>query len=120
VFLAALPQAGQAHGLPRAEPQPLLDTLRRARFPVKSVFVALPLGHAHGGRIRGRLGAGFEVASFEGWLLVRAHGPFADRDAALRAIRATLAAARPRVGPPQLIAWFDLERSVVGRALAAG
>jgi len=116
VFLAALPEAGHAHGLPRAEPQPLLDTLRRARFPAGDVFVAIPSGPAH---LSPQLGRRYDVAPFEAWLLVRARGPFPDAGSALRAVRAVLVAARPRSGPPQLLGWLGLERSVVERALAA-
>ncbi|MDX6514388.1 MAG: mannosyltransferase [Gaiellaceae bacterium] len=109
VFLAALPESGRAVGLPRAEPQPLLDALRRAHFPVRDVFVAIPSGGTP---------LGSRATPFEAWALVRARGPFASPAAALRAIEAILVETRPKQGPEQLLGWFDLERSVVEQALS--
>ena len=123
VYLAALPEAQRGHGLPRAEVQPLLDTLHRAGLPVPDVFVAVPIDGVHVdlARLRSRLGPRYEVARFEAWLLVRARGPFASDAEVLHAIESTLLATRAEARgpiPQKLGAWFDLAYGVTHRALA--
>jgi hypothetical protein len=87
VFFAALPQAGRAHPLPRAESQLLLDALRRARLPAHQLFVAVPVGapNLELWKMRGRLGRGYEVQPFSRWTLVRVAGPFPDATSVLAA-----------------------------------
>jgi hypothetical protein len=116
VFLAALPEAGRAHGLPRAQTQSLLAALGRLDYPVRQIFVAVPRGTADFGSV--------EVvgqAPFESWLLVRRVGPFGDEAAVLEAIRTPLAelrAAAVEPLPAPLAAWFDLNESVLCKSLS--
>jgi Dolichyl-phosphate-mannose-protein mannosyltransferase len=116
VFLAALPQAGEAHGLPRAQKQPLLAALDRLDYPVGAVFVAVPTGTI---RV-----SGLEVAGarrFGSWLLVRAEGPFPTRDAVLGAAVRALAAVRPALQgpiPEPLAGWFELNLEVLCKSRA--
>jgi hypothetical protein len=116
VFLAALPEAGRAHGLPRGQSQSLLAALGRLDYPVQQIFVAVPKGTADFGRA--------EVVGeipFESWLLVRRMGPFGGEAAVLEAIRAPLAdlrAAAVAPLPAPLAAWFGLNESVLCKSLS--
>lgn len=113
VYLAALPEAGDAHGLPRAQVQSLLAALDRIDYPVGAVFVAVPTGTTE---VRGEVPG---ARMFDSWLLVRAEGPFEDRDAVLRAAVDALVSARPALAEPlpdPLAGWFDLNLSVLCRA----
>jgi hypothetical protein len=113
VFLAALPEAGEARGLPRAQVQSLLAALRRLDYPAGDLYIAVPTGTTGVGPVpNGR--------SFGSWLLVRSPGPFADGAAVLAKVEETLAdshAALRGPVPEPLVGWFELNRSVVCESL---
>jgi hypothetical protein len=116
VFLAALPEAGRAHGLPRGQSQSLLAALGRLDYPVRQIFVAVPKGTADFGSadVIGQI-------PFESWLLVRRMGPFGDEAAVLEAIRTPLAELRADAVEPlptPLAAWFGLNESVLCKSLS--
>jgi hypothetical protein len=118
VYLAALPEAGEAHGLPRGQSQSLLAALDRVDYPVGAVFVAVPTGRT----LVRREELGIRDARFfRSWLLVRSPGPFADRDAVLAAAARVLARVRPALREPvpeSLAGWFDLNLEVLCESLA--
>jgi mannosyltransferase len=104
VFLAALPESGEAVSLPRGQAQSLLAAVDRLDYPVRGLFVAIPA--------EGPLGA---------WTIMRVPGPFADAMAllqrtlgALQAQRATL----PANAPEPLQDWFGLNETVLCEALS--
>jgi hypothetical protein len=114
VFLAALPEAGEAHGLPRAQVQSLLAALDRVDYPARDLYVAVPTGTTKAGAVPG----GHEFGS---WLIVGVDGPFADRAAVLRAAERSLGLAQAQLEPPlpaALAGWFELNRSVICESLA--
>ncbi|MEX0817050.1 MAG: hypothetical protein WD027_06375 [Gaiellales bacterium] len=113
VFLAALPEAGKAFGLPRAQPQSLIEAAERVDFPTRAIFVAVPTGTA---RINGPVPG----EDFGSWLLVEVEGPFPDAAALLRAASGVLAEVRPSLtNVPELLAdWFELNREVLCDALS--
>jgi hypothetical protein len=118
VFLAALPEAGEARGLPRAQKQSLLAALYRLDYPVRAVFVAVPTGTTEVRLDEARVDGAHPFAS---WLLVRANGPFQDRDAVLRSTVDALASVRPALREPipePLAGWFELNREVLCESLA--
>jgi hypothetical protein len=97
-FLAALPQASRATALPYGQSRLLLRTLRRVRWPVTGVVVAVPLV---GGEVSSRsVAARRETYSSDDWFLVRLEGPFTGE-------RALLSAADEALG--------SLERTAVRR-----
>ena len=108
VFLAALPEAGRAYGLPRAQPQSLLEAGERIDMPARAVFVAVPVGT---GQITGPVPG----ENFGTWLLVEVEGPFQDQAALLRAVSDVLADVRPSLSnvPELLSDWFELNREVL-------
>jgi len=114
VFLAALPQAGEARGLPRAQVQSLLAALDRVDYPSNDLYVAIPTGTTDVGPIEhGR--------RFGSWLVVRVPGPFTDPAAVLAVTAGALDSAHSAlVGPvpPPLAGWFELNRSVLCQSLA--
>jgi len=82
-FLAALPESGAALALPYGQAPLLLRTLRRARWPVPGVVVAVPLVN---GAVGWRwLASGAPTYTSRDWFLVRLPGPFADEQAVLMA-----------------------------------
>jgi Dolichyl-phosphate-mannose-protein mannosyltransferase len=89
VYLAALPEAGQATVISRARSDLLLRGLDRADLPVGKAFLAIP-GGEHG------LGAGYRVQRFRHWLLLEVSGPFADRTAVLSALYRAVETIEPR------------------------
>jgi hypothetical protein len=114
VFLAALPEAGEAHGLPRAQVQSQLAALDRVDYPAADLYVAVPVGTTKAGSVPG----GHDVGS---WLIVRVDGPFGNRAAVLRAAERALGLARAQLEPPvpaALAGWFELNRSVICESLA--
>ena len=114
VFLAALPDAGEAHGLPRAQVQSLLAALDRVDYPAGDLYVAVPIGTTKARSVSGGHG-------FGSWLIVRVDGPFADRAAVLRAAERSLALTHAQLEPPVPVAltgWFELNRSVICESLA--
>jgi hypothetical protein len=118
VFLAGLPETGEARGLPRAQVQSLLAALDRVDYPSGDLYVAVPAGTSSRAKpprpIRG-------LADFGSWIIVRSDGPFANRQELLRGIEAALADGRRRlVGqlPPPLAGWFELNHAVICESLA--
>jgi hypothetical protein len=114
VFLAALPEAGEAHGLPRAQVQSLLAALDRVDYPARDLYVAVPTGTTKAGAVPG----GHDFGS---WLIVRVDGPFADRATVLRAAERSLSLTDAQLEPPvpaALAGWFELNRSVICESLA--
>jgi hypothetical protein len=105
VFLAALPEAGDAHALPRGQSQSLLAALDWVDYPTGDLYVGVPVG---GG-------------DFSAWTIVRVEGPLADRTAVLGEIRHALAGARSSVEEPApaLAAWFELNETVLCESLSA-
>ena len=113
VFLAALPEAGEARGLPRAQVQSLLAALDRVDYPSGDLYVAVPAGTTKTGPVTGG-------RDFGSWLLIRVEGPFADRAAVLAAAERSLASAQAQLEPPvpaALAGWFELNRSVLCESL---
>jgi hypothetical protein len=90
VYLAALPEAGDATVISRARADLLLRELDRAELPVRKVFVAIP-----GGGHTVAPGAGYRVQHFPQWLLVEVSGPFPDRRAILEALHGTVESIAP-------------------------
>jgi hypothetical protein len=112
VYLAALPEAGEAVSLPRAQVSTLLDTLKRVDYPVRQVFVAVPTGTTTVGRFAGQ--------HFGSWLLIPLSGPFQDEAAVMRAVERALADARAALSPPipsALAGWFGLNLEVLCKSL---
>jgi hypothetical protein len=113
VYLAALPQAGEARGLPRAQVQSLLAALDRIDYPSGDLYVAIPAGTTAVDPAPG-------AHDFGRWVLVRKAGPFADRAAVLRAADDALAAARSALEgpvPAPLAGWFGLNGTVLCESL---
>jgi hypothetical protein len=114
VYLAALPETGEARGLPRGQVQSLLAALDRVDYPSGDIFVAVPVGSTDVGPVEGG-------RDFGSWLIVRVEGPFADREAVLRAAERSLARAQAQLEPPvpaALAGWFDLNSAVICESLA--
>lgn len=83
VFLAALPEAGDALSLPYGQAKLLRRTLRRADWPVPGVIVAVPLVGAEVGDRR--IAVRSRSYTSPDWYLLRIAGPFADERALLTA-----------------------------------
>ena len=114
VYLAALPEAGDARGLPRAQVQSLLAALDRVDYPAGDVFVAVPVGTTDVGPVE-------NGQDFGRWLLIRIEGPFNDEEAVLRALGRSLALAKTQLRPPvpaPLAGWFELNQAVVCESLS--
>jgi hypothetical protein len=121
VFLAALPETGAALALPRAEPGPVADTLRRVALPVRRIFVSVPLGPSRvdTATLGRALGPRASVRAFDGWLLVEAEGPFAQRAEVLARLRRIVGAVEPALRgytPRPVTGWLALERRVLREA----
>jgi Dolichyl-phosphate-mannose-protein mannosyltransferase len=104
VFLAALPETGEAVSLPRGQSQSLLAAVERLDYPVRDLFVAIP--------VDGPLGA---------WTIVRASGPFTDDTGLLQRALGTLQAVRvtlPANAPEPVEGWFDLNTEVLCETLS--
>jgi Dolichyl-phosphate-mannose-protein mannosyltransferase len=118
VYLAALPETGEARGLPRAQVQSLLAALDRVDYPSGDVYVAVPAGAT---RRFERPPPPFGGQDFGSWIILRERGPFADREGVLRAIEFGLVQGRGQLRtplPPPLAGWFELNRAVVCESLA--
>jgi hypothetical protein len=114
VYLAALPQAGEARGLPRAQVQSLLAALERIDYPAGDVFVAVPIGTTGVGPVE-------HGQDFGSWLLIRTEGIFNDEEGVLHSIERSLAEAEAQLEPPvpePLAGWFELNRTVVCESLS--
>ena len=101
VYLRTLGLAGGSTSLPRAEPSPLLASLRRARYPVSGVTMAIPID---GSRVdtrllRQRLGSAMQIGAFPDWLLLHADGPLGSAGAVVCLLRRTLEAVEQGVTP---------------------
>jgi hypothetical protein len=115
-FLAALPETGQAHGLPRGQAQSLLAAVRRPDYPVGQVFVAIPSGAARFGNLD--LAGEIPLGS---WIIVRRIGPFGDEADLLQAVYAALQPAHAALipsAPEALRGWFDLNQMVLCESLS--
>jgi hypothetical protein len=115
VFLAALPEAGDAVSLPRGQAQSLLAAVDRIDYPVRELYVAIPKGDA---RFE-NFGVVGEQA-YPSWFLVRRIGPFQNKVALLKDVHASLAPAQAALDPasaPALAGWFDLNMDVICKSL---
>jgi Dolichyl-phosphate-mannose-protein mannosyltransferase len=116
VFLAALPEAGRAHGLPRGQVQSLVAAAKRIDYPVRELFVAIPSGDEFPFGNFGVIGE----QVFPSWILVRRLGPFPNEVALLQDIHASLEPARAALlptAPRPLAGWFDLNMDVICKSL---
>ncbi len=107
LHLAALPAAGRATGLPRAQPGLLARAIRRVDVPAGTVFVAVPLADT---QIR-LDGLNAEAERIGGWLILRRRGPIDDRPAIAASIAMLLREARAAtVAPydPALAGYYKL------------
>lgn len=118
VFLAALSSARYARALPREQPVLVLRALRRATFPVPSVFVAVPLDGVKV-ELRAALRPGLRVRTFPSWLLLEGRGPYRDERQVLDRVELALAAARDAIskGSPQVDGYLRQSRDSVCGAL---
>ena len=117
VYLAALPQAGQATSMPRAQTTTLLDLLDRLDYPRERVFVAIPVGTT---RVSLAPLRRYVVGRFPRWLLVQVPGALADPASVLRATEEALLATREGLEEPlpsALAGWFDLNLDVLCKSL---
>jgi hypothetical protein len=101
VYLRTLGRAADSTSLPRAEPSPLLAALRRARYPVYGLTVAVPLD---GSRVdtrllRTRARVPLEIGVFPDWLLLESPRTLATPSAVVCRLRTTLAAVDAAVTP---------------------
>jgi hypothetical protein len=117
LYLAALPQAGRAISIPRAQTSTLLDLLDRLEYPRARIFVAVPIGTTTVNHARLE---GYVSGAFPRWLLLEVRGEFADPAAVLRATEDALLAAKSALRPPipsALDGWFDLNLNVLCKSL---
>jgi hypothetical protein len=123
VFLAALPEAGRARGLPRGQAQSLLAAVDGLDFPVGALYVAVPVGATEVRLSDFRAPArSFEVAPFRSWLLVRAGAFFQTEAAVLQAAARSLRDVRVALVEPvpePLDGWFELNSTVLCEALSS-
>ena len=124
VYLAGLPETGDALTLPRAQAEPIVSALDGAEFPVRELFVAVPAPgiRLEAGALRTRLGPRFAVRRFDVWIVVRARGPLRDRAAVLQASVRVLSAAREVAeGSPRAPtrSYFGFNRRILCEALAS-
>jgi hypothetical protein len=120
VFLRALPEAGGAHSLPRAQSQSLLAALDWIDYPADALFVAVPIGDV---QVRKESVSSPDARFFGSWLIIRAEGPFADDDVLLKTIKGVLADVRFALRepvPPALAGWFALNEAVLCESLPVG
>jgi hypothetical protein len=96
LHLAALPAAGRASTLPRAEPDILARALRRVDLPAGSLFVAVPVA---GTRIRVQKLDG-HAQRIGGWLILEQPGPLLTRSDIAEAIAVLLREARAATVQP--------------------
>jgi hypothetical protein len=121
VFLAALPEAGEAQSLPRGQAQSLVAAVRRIDYPVDSAYIAIPIGTTEV-RLRDLVtsSSSIEAALFRRWLVIRAGASFQDESALLAAVRRAVTEARAALVeplPPALAGWFDLNLDVLCKSL---
>jgi hypothetical protein len=117
VFLAALPEAGEATALPRGQTGPLLDALERVDYPVPRIFIAVPVGTTG---VRSPSLQDSATARFPSWLIVEVHGEFADAAVVLATTEHALRAVRGELEPPvpdALAGWFELNSDVLCKSL---
>jgi len=117
VFLAALPEAGRATALPRAQTGPILDALDRLDYPVARIFVAIPTGRT---QLSPAALRDYQAVRFGSWVLIELRGEFTDPASVLAATEKALAAARDGLQPPvphALAGWFGLDLDVICKSL---
>jgi len=117
VFLAALPEAGRATALPRAQTGPILDALDRLDYPVARIFVAIPTGRT---QLSPAALRDYQAVRFGSWVLIELRGEFTDAASVLAATEKALAAARDGLQPPvphALAGWFGLDLDVLCKSL---
>lgn len=117
VFLAALPEAGDAHALPRGQAQSLLAALDRIDYPTGDLYVAIPTGNS---RRSDDAQAVSGEERFGPWSIVRVEGPLEDRAAVLRETQLALLEAGSTISapPPALAGWFALNERVLCESLS--
>jgi hypothetical protein len=118
VFLAALPQAGEATALPRAQTSTLLDTLARLDYPVDALFVAVPTGPT---QVRREEIPFRDTRFYRSWVVIRVPGPLEGRVAVLQKARKALIEVRAALTlplPAALAGWFDLNLDVLCKSLS--
>jgi hypothetical protein len=109
VFWAGLPATGSAYVLPYSQATLVLRSVSRIDPPVGKVVVSVPLGDAYLDRARlaRRLGPGFQVHSFGGWVFVEADGPYTGEREVLLSIYHALRSAKGSVsGATSELRWY--------------
>jgi hypothetical protein len=98
VYLRTLGRARTSTSLPRAEASPLLAALRRARYPVDGLTMAIPLDGSHVARTLGGQ-AGLQLGIFPDWIVLESAAPLAPAAAVVCRLRAVLTAADAAITP---------------------
>ena len=109
VFWAGLPATGSAYVLPYSQATLVLRAVSRIHPPVGKIVVSVPLGDAYldGRQFAERLGPGFRVHPFGGWVLVEGDGPYTDEREVLLAIYHVLHSAKGSVsGAASELGWY--------------
>jgi hypothetical protein len=114
VFLAALPEAAEAHGYPR-EPVALARAAR-GTHDIPTVFVSLPLLEPSSAVYELRQ-AGVDAHAFPSWLILEARGPFGDGRAALTAAARILRRAGPVISRSSTHPYLEQLRGTACAAL---
>jgi hypothetical protein len=121
VYLAPLPEAGRATGLPRAQVKLLVRALHRVDLPAGSVYVAVPVAKTRIrlAALRAQLGPGFSAERLGGWLILERKGPLSDRVSIADAIAILLRKAQSATSnpyQPALRRYYELGIYVAGGA----
>jgi hypothetical protein len=115
LHLAALPEAGRATALPRAQSDILARAIRRVDLPAGSLFVAVPVA---GTQIRlDRIHSRAERIG--GWLILEQPGPLRDRASIATSVARLLREARAATVPPYhsaLAGYYELGINVADGA----
>ena len=118
VYLAALPETGEARGLPRAQVPVAARCTRPRRLPSRRRLRRCASRHNRRFERPPPLYGGEDFGS---WVILPKRGPFADREEVLRAIELALVQGRSQLRtplPPPLAGWFELNRAVICESLA--
>jgi hypothetical protein len=100
VFLRTLDRASDSTSLPRAEASAQLAALRRARYPVSGLTIAVPIdGSRVEARLAARIGGGTRVGVFPDWLVVQSPAALATPAAVVCRLRSALTAVESGVTP---------------------
>jgi hypothetical protein len=123
VFLAALPETGDARALPRGQAQSLLAAVERLEYPVPALYLAIPIGPAAVNLASfAAPPRNVDVAPFGSWLLVREGAFFRNEAALLHAAAQALSDVRRALTgpvPDPLEGWFELNSTVLCEALSS-